>query len=581
MSEKSGFFNSLLVSGDYDRKYNANDYSDNLAVVMSNGVLRSVADDLKVTASGMVATVNAGRAWIEGHYYYNDSQLSFPAVTAPVGGNRYDRVMLRLNKSINVRNVSLVYVQGTAAASPTKPAPTRTTEIYDLVLADIYVATNATSVVVTDTRSDNTICGWLYSTSGDNSFFTSLDNSFHDWFSDVRDELASVTLFKRYTWSETLAAAGTTVAFNIPQYDADTCFIEVFVNGILDSHYTQSNNVLTFSGTLTAGTVVTVKCYKSIDGTGIMSVSEEITILQNAVAALQGVSKFTYTCTGSNDNIALSQIAQAFYDGSYIVGSLSAAAEAFLTGIGGNTYLATLTDEFQATINVTGTLGATTPYAGSGTSSSRYRYFSLGVADQTAKRIVFDFAKCPKINITCSANTDNIIFYGTDMFIRNATVIASSSAASCHITMAVGSTRLNTNFENCRFIVRTTGKSVIANYGNFINCDMHVKSSGDNAFCIDAKSAGLTRLYGGTYFAYTGSASKISSVLNVENTETNAVILADNLNCPVIAQSGYYQNFYARHNAGKTIINSICTTMNPSGSVDYIVVRDKISINKQ
>lgn len=35
MAEKSGFFNALNVDGAYDRTYNANDYCDNLAVVIS------------------------------------------------------------------------------------------------------------------------------------------------------------------------------------------------------------------------------------------------------------------------------------------------------------------------------------------------------------------------------------------------------------------------------------------------------------------------------------------------------------------------------------------------------------------
>ena len=86
--QKSGFFNALNNNGVYDRKYNANDYSDNLAVIISNGVLRSENDDLRVTASGMVVTVGVGRAWINGHYYYNDAPHSFAAAVAPAGGTR-------------------------------------------------------------------------------------------------------------------------------------------------------------------------------------------------------------------------------------------------------------------------------------------------------------------------------------------------------------------------------------------------------------------------------------------------------------------------------------------------------------
>ena len=183
--QRSGFFNATRnADGTIDERfcYNANDYCDNLAVVISNGVLRGVGDDLKVSAAGMVVTVGIGRAWINGHYYFNDTPHTFAAVSAPIGGTRYDRVFLRLNKSLAVRSVSLVYQQGEASNNPTAPAPVREGDIYDIVLADIYVGTNATSLTVTDTRGNADVCGWVYSTSGDNSFFESLDAAFDAWF---------------------------------------------------------------------------------------------------------------------------------------------------------------------------------------------------------------------------------------------------------------------------------------------------------------------------------------------------------------------------------------------------------------
>ena len=101
--QKSGFFNALHTDEGYDRKYNANDYSENLAVIIGNGVLRSENDDLKVTSSGMSVTVGIGRAWINGRWYNNDTPYLFDAVSAPISGQRYDRVMLRLDKSLNER----------------------------------------------------------------------------------------------------------------------------------------------------------------------------------------------------------------------------------------------------------------------------------------------------------------------------------------------------------------------------------------------------------------------------------------------------------------------------------------------
>lgn len=569
MAEKYGFFNARITGGEYDRKYNADDYSDNLAVVIGNGVLRSIADDLKVTGSGMVATVAPGRAWINGHYYLNDSPLSFAPVSAPIGGTRYDRVMLRLDKSINARRVSLVYVEGTAGNTPSKPEPTREGDVYDLVLADIFVGTNATSIGVTDTRADANLCGWLYSVSGDNSFFTSLDNSFNEWFEGVRDTLSSVTLFKRYTWSEALAAQTSTVAFDIPQYDPETCFVEVFVNGILDNRHTVSNNIITFEGTLVAGTVVTVKAYKSIDGTGIETVAEEITELQNAVAALDGVARFTYKCTGLNDNISLSQIAQAFYNGSFVESEVTTAAKAFLNAIGGNTYLAGLSAESQITVDVVGRLGCTTPFAGSGTSASRYRYFGIGIAAAGSKRVIFDFAKCEKITIGCSASTENIIFYGTDLYIRNANVYAYSNGSNCAITMIAGSANNgNMNFDDCRFSVSSSGNAIISANGNFTNCYCVVKSSAGDGLCFDAKTASLVRLIGGTYYAYINSSgAKRAAVMNVATTETDAVIIAHNINCPTVAETGYMQRHLAIGGAGSVYITGVVSTMTTSGTV--------------
>ena len=80
--------------GLYDRTYSARDYSENLATIISNGVLRSTNDDLKVTVNGVTVTVGIGRAWINGCVYHNDNNYVFPAVTVPTGGARYDRVIL-------------------------------------------------------------------------------------------------------------------------------------------------------------------------------------------------------------------------------------------------------------------------------------------------------------------------------------------------------------------------------------------------------------------------------------------------------------------------------------------------------
>ena len=431
MAQKSGFFNALLQAGVYDRTYNADDYCDNLAVIISNGVLRSENNDLLVTASGLNLTVNAGRAWINGHWFNNTTDYSLPAISAPTGGSRIDRVVVRFDNTIAGRQISLQYITGTAATSPVAPAITRTDDIYDLCIAEVTVNANSAVASVTDTRGNTDVCGWIYSVVGDGAFFTTLDNDFTTWFTQTKNTLASVTLFKQYKWETTLESATNTVQFVIPQYDPDTCFFDVFVNGLYADDYTATGNILTFGTTLLAGTEIAVLAYKSIDGTGIMSVADEITQLQNQFATLSGISKFTYTATGLDDNISLSQIAQAIYSGTYDSTQITTAANDFLTAIGGLTYLQGLQLNSQITIEIEGTVGATTPVYGSGTASGRYRFFNLGVTAHNGIRLTFDFAKADIITINCDDNTSNIVFYGTDLIIKNASVQAFNSGTDC------------------------------------------------------------------------------------------------------------------------------------------------------
>lgn len=570
MAQKSGFFNALNNGGVYDRTYNADDYSDNLAVVISNGVLRSSDDDLKVTANGLNLSVNAGRAWIRGHYYRNDGSYALPAISAPTGGSRIDRVILRFDKTITVRSITLQYLTGNAAVSPVAPALTRNDNIYDLCLAEITIAANATSVSINDTRSDTDLCGWVYSVVGDNSFFVSLDNDFDEWFEDVKDTLASVTLFKRYKWETTLASATSSVNFSIPQYDPDTCFIEVYVNGMLADDYTVSASVITFSATLIAGTEVTVCCYKSIDGTGIMSVSDEITQLQNQYATLDGVSKLTYNATGQDDNISLSQIAQAIYAGSYDSQNVTAACNAFLTALGGNTWLAALPTNAHVTIEVVGILACSTPAYGSGTAQSRYRYFNLSLVGTNDKRIIFDFAKAETISIVCGTGTANIIFYGTDLDIRNASVIASATGAGTSIQMVAGSNVGRSNCETCRFEIDTTGDARIAQQGTFLNCDTLAKSSAGHSLLFVPDSDDLIRVIGGTHRAYAAVSGKTAAIFYTYGTETNAVIMASAINCPTVSVTDYWQQYLSVAYAGKTIIDMVTSTMNSDGSYNTI-----------
>lgn len=531
MAERSGFFNALYVNGEYDRKYNANDYCDNLAVVIGNGVLRSSNDDLRVTANGMAVTVAAGRAWINGHFYHNDAPLTFAAVSAPAGGTRWDRVMLRLDSGVGVRSIKLRYVQGVAANVPTKPTPERNGNVYELVLADVFVGTNATSVVVTDTRSHENVCGWVYSTVGDNSFFTTLDKDFNDWFMQKRDTLSSVTLFKRYTWRTVFEATANFTSFNVPQWDEATCFLEVYVNGMLSAEgvdYNRHGITIEFANTLVAGTEIVVNVYKSIDGTGIMSVADEITQLQNQVATLNASGDYDYVCNGYDDNVKLSQLATAWLEG-------------------GNDYS-------SKTIRVYGTFGAQAPVGGYGDMLSPYEWIRVAGDNYATRKIIFDFSCCSQLTFPIIVGKPQYIFAGIDAHIIGADVNAYEKGTNTTI-IGFSTVAGEVYAENCRFWLTGHSTCKVSCTGTFTNCSASVANTTGESYCFTPLSNSLLRLNGGEYVAYSGSSATTSAVVGHSASVTNAVSILNGVNAPTVARDGYYQTHSIHQYAGGGVMN--------------------------
>jgi hypothetical protein len=544
--QTSGFFNAQKVNGRYDREYNADHYSDNLAVIISDGVLRSSNDDLKVTASGMTVTVGIGRAWIKGKWYKNDVPYVFNVPTAPTTGTRIDRVVLRYDNTREVRDISLKYITGTASANATAPAPMDTDTIKDLVLCDIPVLTNATSVIPTDTRADKNLCGWVFSTVGDNSFFETLDNDFYEWFKGKKDTLSSVTLFKKYVYrTQTTTSGQTKVSFDIPQYDASGVdIIDVYFNGRLqieNEDYTLSGSVITFKTAKSANQEVVVVCYKSIDGTGLGAIVDRVDALEEAVAKINSTSTYTYVCNGVNDNVMLSNIIQKLNQNSNA-------------------------DNFDyRSIRVVGTFGCSAPVAGSGTVDDRYKWFKFDDYEYTTNKIVLDFANCSKINITGEANTNHYIFYGYNVMIKNARIFATVSGAESSI-MFINGTGGMAFFERCR-IELTGGKNTyIGNRGEYVECRTSVINTAWSSYVFYLASYSFMKITGGEHYAYCpqgGTANYTSAVFGVPDTATSGVLLVNGASCPTLANGSYAQKYAVRDwsKNGKCAYNNIVSAL--------------------
>ena len=541
MSLKSGFYNAMKVNSVYDRKYNADDYSNVFSAFIRDGVRRSGANDFNVTASGLVLTVALGYAVCGGRWVRLDADYTLDTITPPVGSySRVDAVVVRVDTRESTRAASIVYRTGTPASSPIAPAKDTTTGVSELIIATVLVAPSATTVTVTDTRPNTSLCGWITTPVGYDDYFTALDSQFDTWFEKTKQTLASVTLFKQYKWRTVLTDATSTVTFSIPQYDSTgTDIIQVYVNGLLEIEsvdYTLSGSTITFgtggggTGSKVAGTEIVVLCYKSIDGTGLGTVSDEITELQNAVSTLADTNEYKYVCNGTDDNVKLSQIAQTWLSGG--------------------------TDYASKKISVYGTFGCSAANGGAGTSVNPYKWISVGLDANTNRKIIFDFSCCSPINLPIVSGTVNTVFHGYNAHIIGANVIVNQSGTNTTVK-GFSSTVGAVYAENCRFWFTCYQDSVIANTGTFVNCRANVINANGNSYCFVPLDGSWLRLNGGEYSAYTGESTGKGAV--VSQNATNAVSILYGVNAPTVARSGFYQTNSIIQSAGGGLMN--CTDL--------------------
>lgn len=183
--EKSSFFNSVS----HDRVYRAEEWAEYFASFIGNGVFPVPSNNLQVVAgSGMVVTVKAGKAWINGYFYYNTGDLSLTLPVADGVLNRIDRIVVRWD--LTERLISVVVKSSTPSASPTPPALQRDADAYELCLADITTSAGVTAIsqaVITDRRLDPSLCGVVAGVV-DQIDTAAFNAQLEAWFSDYKGQ---------------------------------------------------------------------------------------------------------------------------------------------------------------------------------------------------------------------------------------------------------------------------------------------------------------------------------------------------------------------------------------------------------
>lgn len=177
-----GFFNG---QNNYGQEELARYFSN----IYENGVNGTSSDmGMKVTRySSTSLRIATGFAIINGYYLYQDVTKSI-TVTKDSTYNRIDRVVVRLD--VSNMTVSIELKQGTASSKPTAPSLMRTTSIYEISLAQIYVDSSNGITSVTDERYDSNLCGAIRpkNLTEFNAMMTGFKEKFDTWFTNQQGE---------------------------------------------------------------------------------------------------------------------------------------------------------------------------------------------------------------------------------------------------------------------------------------------------------------------------------------------------------------------------------------------------------
>lgn len=279
MAVTYGFFNAI----DGDRKYNADQMSEYFDGLVSNGVYESVGGALQVLASsGMTVNVQTGRAIINCKWLNNDAVLTLNVTQAHAVLNRYTAVVVRLD--IINRTITITTKDGTPASNPVQPTMTSSSTMVELCLAYIYVGAGVTSITqanITDTRPDNTVCGWvtgLVEQVDTSTLFLQWQTayeefyqSFQSWFDTLTKQLQVNTYINEYKKRFVIGSGSSNIIpLDMQGYTYDSNdILHVYINGLFaDEAYdwlldTRSDPPELHPNASTPGSVIDIVVLKS------------------------------------------------------------------------------------------------------------------------------------------------------------------------------------------------------------------------------------------------------------------------------------------------------------------------------
>lgn len=588
---KSGFYNS---KGN-DRQYYAEDINMPYKKIISNGVIPVPSSAFQVLAAeGMAVKIAPGNGMFGNRWAENTTDLVLEIDAAHATLNRIDLIVIRSDSTETVRNTDAFIIKGTPASAPVAPKITRSDYIQEYVLAEVRVNAGVTAITqaaITDTRADTTRCGWCTSLieqvdtsalfrqwqAAYEEAFNENQDDFNEWFSSIKEYLATSTLIRQYVNRYDVEMDGVTnIPIGISQFNVNIDILEVYINGFnaipTVDYSVNGSESITLNHAVDAGTIVVFKVFKSIDGSEAETVINQVVELQNKVAAIE---ENIYYCNGYNDNEDLKTFIDNWLlnspskDKIEIVGKFANNSSAMVAS-DGNAYnfvyelaagrnlvldftkceIINAENNFMYLSNVEA-VNCTVKYDGVNTSVIGFAGNAAAFTGCEVKGTIvggesYGF-KGDKLKLTnCHANLVNVgAIYGasvTDSLLEGCDLYAESTGASAYgVSMAAESRANNCNFEGKTGANGTTYSGSGGIGGGYFSGCRFIGSGALKGYGFYVRAAHLLNAANCIFRGYTkDSANGIGAGLTGVNDSGNTYLL-NGITCNQVTVDGYSQ----------------------------------------
>lgn len=189
----SGFFNSL----NGDRKYDMTQLSDLFNSLIKDGIFASIGTAFAVSASsGNTVNIGIGRAWFNSTWVFNSAIELIDCGVSEVLLNRYDAVVIEIDRTNSVRSGTVKVVKGTPSSSPTKPVMIDTELKHQYPLAFILRKAGSEEIVQADIQSmiGTSSCPYvsgILETQNIDAVVAQWNAEFATWFANLHTQLDS------------------------------------------------------------------------------------------------------------------------------------------------------------------------------------------------------------------------------------------------------------------------------------------------------------------------------------------------------------------------------------------------------